>query len=62
MDLNLNFITDLFRESLNSNIDHINIVKFKGVCLRPLELCLIYEYCNCGDLSHLLLSKYYNNN
>ena len=57
IDLSLECITEFFRETLFSNIRHPNLTEFKGACLRPPELCLIYEYMNCGDLARLLLLR-----
>lgn len=57
IDLSLECITEFFRETLFSNIAHSNLTEFKGACLRPPELCLIYEYMNCGDLAQLLLRR-----
>eukprot|EP01084_Bolivina_argentea_P159624 277987_1 len=60
-ELSMDIIQEFFRETLLiNNIKHTNIVQFKGACLRPPELCLVYEYCLCGDLTHLLLTQYYN--
>ena len=33
---------------------HPNIVHFEGACLRPPEICLVYEYCSEGDLASFL--------
>ena len=59
IDLSLEYITEFFRETLFSNIIHPNLVQFKGACLRPPELCLVYEYVNCGDLAGLVLPNYH---
>ena len=60
-ELSLDIVNEFFRESLLiADIKHSNIVEFKGACLRPPELCLVYEYCSCGDLTHLLLARYFN--
>ena len=60
IDLSLEYITEFFRETLFSNIIHHNLVQFKGACLRPPELCLVYEYVNCGDLAGLILPRHHN--
>ena len=60
-ELSLEVVSEFFRESLLiSDLHHENIVEFKGACLRPPELCLVYEYCCCGDLTHLLLTQYFH--
>ena len=60
-ELSLEVISEFFRESLLvADIVHENIVQFKGACLRPPELCLIYEFCSCGDLTHLILTQYFH--
>eukprot|EP01083_Nonionella_stella_P047317 126633_1 len=61
-DLNLDIITEFFRETLFSNIVNPNLVQFKGACLRPPELCLVYEYVNCGDLARLILPCFNSTN
>lgn len=51
-------ISEFFRESLViSNLNDPNIVQCLGACLRPPELCLVYEYCSCGDLSQLIFAR-----
>ena len=62
-ELSIEVVSEFFRESLLiSDLHHANIVEFKGACLRPPELCLVYEYCCCGDMTHLLLTQYFHSN
>eukprot|EP01084_Bolivina_argentea_P147475 258008_1 len=62
-ELSIEDVSEFFRESLlSSNLHHENIVEFKGACLRPPEMYLVYEYCVCGDLTHLLLTQYFHSN
>lgn len=64
-ELSLLEISEFFRETLLLNgIEHEqcrNIVQFKGACIRPPELCLVYEYCSGGDLTHLLMPHLFHN-
>ncbi len=60
-EFSMDIIQEFLRETLLiNNIKHTNIIQFKGACSRPPDLCIVYEYCSCGDLAYLLLTQYYN--
>ena len=40
-----------------SKIDHPNVIKFKEILRTTNNFYLIYEFCNGGDLEHLLKKK-----
>ncbi|GAB5361537.1 hypothetical protein AAMO2058_000721500 [Amorphochlora amoebiformis] len=42
---------------LSFRLSHRNVVRFFGVCLRPPELFLVFEYCRKGSLRRVLDSK-----
>jgi serine/threonine protein kinase len=41
--------------SITSSLDHPNIVKFYGICVRPPEIGMVIEYCSRGNLKSSLL-------
>ncbi|ETO25795.1 hypothetical protein RFI_11343 [Reticulomyxa filosa] len=56
-ELTLEGVATFFRESLLSvELKHENIVEFVGACVRPPEICLVYEYCSGGDLASFLFT------
>ena len=60
-NLTIKAVADFFRETLlSSNINHSNIVKFIGCCIRPPEICLIYEMCSHGDLASFIFTAKHN--
>lgn len=42
---------------ITSSLDHPNIVKFYGICVRPPEIGMVIEYCSRGNLKGSLTSE-----
>eukprot|EP01083_Nonionella_stella_P006247 18173_1 len=60
-ELSMEVVSEFFRESLLiTHLHHENIVEFRGACVRPPDLVLVYEYCCCGDLTHLILTQFFH--
>jgi len=56
-DQNNNFLDEFKKEfKVLHSIQHKNVVKLFGVCLKP-SFNLIMEYCGCGSLYHVLSSN-----
>lgn len=56
-------ITEEVLDSLNaeaavtSSLDHPNIIKFYGICVRPPEIGMVIEFCSRGNLKVRLLKE-----
>eukprot|EP01083_Nonionella_stella_P104690 300423_1 len=57
-EITIKCVADFVRETLlSAEIDHPNIVKFIGCCIRPPEICLVYEICSHGDLASFIFTQ-----
>jgi len=54
-DISLEEMMQVGKEAfLSARLDHVNIVKFFGICLSPPSVHLVYEYCSERSLRHVL--------
>ncbi|XP_031572375.1 atrial natriuretic peptide receptor 1-like [Actinia tenebrosa] len=53
-------ITRLIKNEIRQacELRHVNINPYLGVCVEPLDLCIVSEYCTKGRLKDILLDEY----